>query len=306
MSHRLFVQSCHASLEYDHARMFNDLGYKVGGDWDIGSKQRPKIPGVTDVNSNINEFDLIILHQVPNYVAVMKDLLEKGKRVVLVSFGQADTWQYEAVSAMARDLPHAYIAPYSVKDHRRHREAGCPEHKQRLLYFGKYFEDFQPWTGKYPVCYATCNSIHKRGHGCGWELMKQFKREVPVMLSGKETDEVGGMGEIPEPMMRERFRDSACFVSFGTVPAALIMSQIEAWCAGCPTVCYNNGHGLEEENMALYLERDVPTMVGHTRRLLADKNLREIAHQNSLKNRERFDVKKVGPEWVEFINRIMR
>src|ERR1700753_3811311 len=206
---KLFIQSCHSSLEFDHARMFKDLGYAVFGNWDIGSKQRPKIPGVTDVNSDINDFDFIILHQVPEYVNVMRDLLQKGKRVVLISFGQADTWQYDAVSALCRDFPHAYVAPYSVKDYRRHRESGCPDHKSKLLYFGKYFEDFQPWTGIYPVAYSTCNSIHKRGHGCGWELMKQVKSQVPLMLSGKETDEVGGMGEIPEPTMREQLRDSS-------------------------------------------------------------------------------------------------
>ncbi len=302
----LFVQSCHASLEYDHARMFKDLGYSVFGDWDIGSKQRPKIAGVTDVNSNIDDFDLIILHQVPNYVDFMKNLLNKGKRVVLISFGQADTWQYEAVSGLCRDFPNAYVAPYSVKDHRRHKEAGCPDHKSKLLYFAKYFDDFQPWTGKYPVAYATCNSMHKRGHGCGWELMRQLKQSVPVMLSGKETDEVGGLGEIPEPQIRERLQESSCFVSFGTAPAALVMSQIEAWCAGCPTVCYNNGHGLAEEQMDLLLDNDVNSMIMHSKRLLADKESREFWHQNSLKNRERFDVRKIGPEWVEFINRIAR
>ena len=306
MNERLYIQSCHASLEYDHARMFRDLGYSVFGDWDLGSKQRPKIEGVTDANSNINDFNFIILHQVPNYVDVMRSLLNQGKRVVLISFGQSDTWQYEGVSALCRDYPHGYVAPYSIKDHRRHKEAGCPDHKSKLLYFGKYFDDFEPWTGIHPVVYATCNSIHKRGHGCRWELMKQFKRAVPVMLSGKETDEVGGMGEIPEPTMRERQRDSACFVSFGTSPAALIMSQIEAWCAGIPTVVYDNGHGIAEENMELMLSDDVNTMINHAKRCLADKGSREFWHKASLKNRERFDVKKIGPEWVEFITRILR
>lgn len=306
MNERIFIQSCHASLEYDHARCFKDLGYSVFGDWDLGSNQRPKIEGVTDINSNINDFNFIVLHQVPNYADVMKNLLQAGKRVVLVSFGQADTWQYDAIGALCRDFPHAYVAPYSIKDFRRHKESGCPDHKSKLLYFGKYFEDFEPWTGIHPVAYATGNSIHKRGTGCGWELMKQLKKEVPLMFSGKETDEAGGMGEIPEPMMRQRMRDSSCFVSFGTAPAALIMSQIEAWCAGCPTVCYNNGFGIEEEKLAILLEKDVTAMIAHTKRLLVDQAFKETCHQNSLKNRERFDIKKVGPEWVEFITRILK
>jgi glycosyltransferase involved in cell wall biosynthesis len=114
------------------------------------------------------------------------------------------------------------------------------------------------------------------------------------------------MGEIPEPMMRERFRDHAAFVSFGTVPAAVVMSQIEAWCAGIPTVIYDNGFGIAEENMELLLSNDVKIMINHTQRLLADKGSREFWHKASLKNRERFNVKTVGPQWVEFINRILR
>lgn len=306
MKPSLFIQSSHASLEYDQARMFNDLGYKVGGDWDIGSKQRPKIAGVTDYNADIKDFDLVVLHQVPGYVDVMRRHLQQKKRVALVSFGQADTWQYQALGELCKDYPNAYVAAYSKKDHRLHLEHGCPPKKLKLLYFGKYLEDYQPWVGTEQVCYATCNSFHKRGHGCGWHLFEKIKDQIPVVFSGKETEEVGGLGEISEPDMRERLRTSRCFLSFGTMPAALVMTQMEAWCAGCPTVCYNNGSGLAEEKMSLLLETNVDNIVRHAKRLLTNQSYRDMWHRHSLSNAKRFDVKDVGQQWNAFISEMFK
>ncbi len=112
---RIFIKSSHASLEYDQARMLTDLGYPVFGEWDLGSVQRRKIAGVTDRNSNMEDFPLILLHQVPDYTLVMEGLLMRGKRVILSAFGQSDTWQYEAVANLCLNFPHAYVAAYSEK-----------------------------------------------------------------------------------------------------------------------------------------------------------------------------------------------
>ena len=76
---KIFIKSSHASLEYDQARMLVDLGYKVGGDFDIGSKQRKKIEGVTDRNSNVEDFDIVLLHQTPDFEIVMANYLNMGK-----------------------------------------------------------------------------------------------------------------------------------------------------------------------------------------------------------------------------------
>lgn len=301
----IFIQSSHASLEWDQARMFTDLGFRVAGDWDLGSKQRSKIRGVTDHNEDRANFNLILLHQIPDYHEHMKLLLEQGKRVILSAFGQSDTWQYKAIAELCARYEHAYVAPYSTKDNRLYLAHGCPPQKCRLLRFGKYLSDFKPWTGRKLAAYATGNEIHLRGHGCGWALMKLVMEQCPVILSGKRTDEVGGMGEITEQAMHDLMADSACFLSFGTVPAAWIMSQMEAWCAGCPTVIYDNGHGIDEEAMPLLLANSVDKIVGLVNRLISDTDFRQQWHETSLLNAKLFDVRTIGPQWVDFINTVM-
>ena len=300
----IFIQSCHASLEYDQARMLTDLGYPVFGSFDIGSSQRPKIPGVTDRNSDREDFGLILLHQVPDYNLHMEGLLMRGKRVVLSAFGQSDTWQYEAVANLCRNYPHGYIAAYSEKDYRLHLEKGCPPEKIRLLRFGKYLSDFEPWTGDSTMAYAAGNDIHNRGNGCGWELLKKVRESVPLVLSGKNTNEVGGLGEITEVKMHELMRGAACFISFGTAPAPFVMTQMEAWCAGCPTIIFNNGFGIAGEGLEIILCSSVEEVIHHAWRLIRSPEDRCAAHEASLRNAAKFDVKAVGPQWVKFIEEI--
>ena len=285
--------------------MLLDLGHEVGGSFDVGSKQRRKIPGVTDREWSMDDFEIVLLHQVPEYCSVMEDLLKKGKRVILSSFGQADTWQYEACGRICRDFDHAWVTPYSIKDASAHVQHGAPEEKVRMIRFGKYLTDYEPWTGGSGVIYSSCNSIHKRGHGCGWHLMEGAMKDLPISLSGKETQEVGGMGEIAEERMRELYRSSDAFLSFGTAPAAVVLTQIEAWCSGCPTAIFDNGHGISGEGMRGIVSNRYEVLLEECRRLIADPEYRQSRHRDSLANAAQFDIKSVGPKWDDLIREVM-
>lgn len=303
---KVYIQSCHASLEYDEARMLHGMGYKVGGNFDIGSTQRPKITGVTDHNHDIADFSTIILHQVPDYTKVMETFLTQGKNVVLVSFGQIDTWQYAEIGRMCATYPNAWVAAYSKKDYNHHIMHGAPSNKIRMIRFGKYLTDFDPWVGNGGYIYATCNSIHQRGHGCGWQHMQYAMSQIPIKLSGKDTDQVGGLGQIEEEEMRRHYRDAAAFISFGTMPATMVLTQIEAWCAGCPTVIWNNGFGIADEGFRGIITQDVEGMIAECRLILQDEEYRKSRHRDSIWNSDQFDVSNVGHQWNSLLMEVMR
>lgn len=300
----VFIQSAHASLERDHAVSFLSKGHRVFGHFDIGSKQRDKIVGVTDVNSDIEDFNLIVLHQVPDYVGVMKNLLERGKRVILVDFGQTDEWQYKAVAELLRNFQHAWVAPYSKKDERRHLIYGGIPNKVRMIRFGKPLNEFEKWEGSGGYIYASCNSIQHRGEGCGWDHMARCLKELPLVLSGKETKDCGGIGEITEQEMRNRYKEAAGFISFGTAPAPLVLTQIEAWCAGCPTVLYDNRHGITEEGMLGILEQNPTKMIEECVKLLESVDYRRQRHEESLLNAKEFDGEKVAEQWNRLLEEV--
>lgn len=301
---KIFIQSCHASLEWDHARLLSDLGFDVHGEFDIGSNQRPKIPGVTDRNSNRDDFDIIILHQVPNYIDVMRDLLQKGKRVVLVAFGQTDTWQFEAMAKLCNEFRHAYVAAYAAKEFRRCWEYGVKDGKLRLIRFAKYLTDFPDWIGDSPFVYASGNDIHNRGHGCGWDKFVEVRGKCSVVLSGKNTNEVGGLGEIPESKMRELMQHAAGFISFGTMPAPIVLTQIEAMCAGCPLVVHDNKMGLREDELDILIEDSTDDVAMQATRLINDESFRRERHLSALESRKAFDVNVIGPMWVELLKEV--
>lgn len=305
---KIFIKSSHASLEYDQARMLVDLGYKVGGDFDIGSKQRKKIDGVTDRNSNVEDFDIVLLHQTPDFEIVMTNYLNMGKKVIINAFGQGCDRQHKIVADLCKTNPNAYVCSYSKKDYEIYRRLDVPQHKLEMIRFSKYLEqDFKPWLGKWPVCYISCNAIYRRGEGCGWEILKQVEASgLPIILGGGETAENTefGIGETPEAGMRNIYRHAMCHLHLGTKPAPITLTLIEAFCSGTPVVAYHNGCGLMEEGFELDFQDSVPGLIGAIHKILHNPVERRNQHEKSLRNGQQFDIRKTGQEWKTLIERI--
>lgn len=225
--------------------------------------------------------------------------------MVLVAFGQSDKWQFEETARLCNKFDHAFVANYSRTDLRRHSDAGASEDKSRLIRFAKYPGDFKPWTGNIPRAYAACNSIHLRGPGCAWDLFSQVMQRCPVVLSGVKTEDVGGLGQVPVGRMHELFQTSACSVSFGTMPAAMTLAQIEAVCAGCPLVIWDNNHGCRDEGLTRMVHGTVESIVNDINMLISGEEYRRQRHEESLEAAEMFNVKNVRPLWEELLERVM-
>lgn len=301
----LYIQSAHGSLEYDQARMFVDLGYKVTGKFDVGGTQRPKIQSVTDNNSDIKDSDIIILHQVPDYTFVMNDHLNQGRKVILVAFGQGDVWQHKKVSEFCASFKNSYVAAYSVKDFEMHKSLGCPENKIKLIRFSKYLSDYKPWKGDWPVCYVSCNSIQRRGAGCGWEMLEKIEKEVPIMLGGRETETTNfGLGQLEYKALPNIYSHVQCHLSLGTVPAPMTLTLIDAFCSGTPVVAYNNGAGIDKENFGIIIENSVEGIINSIRNILSHRDFRNECHVKSKNNAKLFDVKIIGEQWKALIDKV--
>ena len=304
---KIFIKSCHATLEYDQARMLHNMGYHVGGNFDIGSKQRKKLPGITDTNSNIDEFDTILLHQTEDFDLVMESFLQQGKKVILSAFGQGCDRQHINVSNLCKQYENAYVSSYSVKDYNMYVGFGCPSHKIEMIRFGKYLDDFKPWKGKWPLCYISCNAINRRGAGCGWEILKAIENSgLPIILSGNETAENTefGLGEIDEKAMHNTFSNAMCHLHLGTIPAPITLSLLEAFCSGTPVVAYNNQHGLINEGFEIDFYDDAQGLAHGIHRMLTDESYRQEQHKKSLRNAKYFNIHEVAPKWRTLLEKL--
>jgi len=293
--------------------MFVSMGHQVAGNFDTGSKQRPKLEGVTDVSYDVREAmshaDMIVLHQCDNYSMVFKQYCDgMGKKpVVLNYFGQGCDEQHHHVAAILGNTPNAYVVCYSRKEEHMFKKLGAPEEKYRMIRFGKVLEEFREpgWNGRLPIGYMSCNSIERRGEGCGWPAAKRLIDSVgfPLLLSGRETESLpNGIGELDYEGIKSMYRNARCFVSLGTKPAPLVLTQIEAMMTGCPVIVLDNGCGILQEGLPLFVAKSVEDVEFLVRRMCEDIRYATEASQAARQRVEdEFSMAKIMDRWKVFM-----
>lgn len=298
---KIWINSCHAALEYDEAQTFVTLGHEVSGLFDIGSNQRPKVHGVTDIDSpkeiheknntrsiklaDIENPDVVIVHQTADYPERVKAFAEQGVAVVSIIFGQGNPGQHNALARIAREFNNVWIVPYALKEYNIYVRYGAPIDRLRMIRFGKMDVDFAPdeWIGDDPVCFIPCNSIHKRGDGCNWNAVHMMLGAgLPIVLGGKDTEQVGGLGELTFEEYRSRLKHSFCYLHVGTIPAPYTLTLVEAACSGTPIVALNNGHGLSGEGFSIDMADKVENAASLIQTMLSNEDYRRARHDHSV------------------------
>jgi hypothetical protein len=312
---RVFIESCHSALEYDQVQMFSVLGHEIAGHFDVGSKQRPKIAGITDTSLDpavgLEGADLYIMHQVPSYIDRFRAAcMQRGKRpVVLNCFGQTDKWQFEGVSDTLKTYPNGFVVAYSKREYNLFLAAGAPANKVRMIRFGKAVNEYQAfggWNGDAQFAFVAGNSIHRRGEGCGWPILGRVLSESPhsLLISGKDTEELpNGLGELSFDTLRSMYRNARCFVSMGTCPAPYVLTLMEAMCSGCPVIAYNNGWGIRDEGFDIIVVDSPYLLSYYINQLIKDKAFAQYWSQKVKTSAMRnFEMGKVAMDWANFLN----
>jgi hypothetical protein len=309
----VFIASCHASLEFDQVIMFGLMGHNVAGSFDVGSKQRPKIVGITDKSNDVRDAfkgaDMIVMHQCENYSNVFQQYCnEMGKRpVVLNYFGQGCEEQHKHVATILKSVPNAYVVCYSRKEERMFKALEAPDRKFRMIRFGKVLDDFAlhgGWDGTIPMAYMTCNSAERRGEGCGWPALKELMDSMlPMILSGKETETLRrGIGELDYEGMKTMYRNARCFVSLGTVPAPMVLTQIEAMVMGCPVIVMDNGCGIAQEGLPLIVVKNTREIAWWVESFIVEyPRAVAVSKKAATQVEDEFNMEKVAGRWASFM-----
>jgi len=312
---KIFIESCHASLEYDQAVMFSKMGHQVAGSFDVESTQKPKIKGCTDKSYRVKEAfvgaDLFVLHQVEDYANVFSRHIRDmwPRPVVLTYFGQGCDAQHEQVADILQHEENAFVVCYSYKELYLLRSLGAPENKVKLIRFGKELSEFRQhggWTGRLPICFIACNAIKRRGDspggGMSWEIAKELiESDLPIVIGGRESLGLPcGIGELSWEALRSMYRQARCYLSLGTKPAPYVLTIVEAMCTGTPTIAYDNGCGIAEENLGCR----VASSIDEIKAMIASCMNTGYARQTSremLKASEAFNMEDVAHQWQSFM-----
>lgn len=306
----LYIESAHAALEHDQSYMFAVvMGYAVAGEFDIGSKQRPKLQHITDKNlpkqEGLEHADIYLMHQVPEFDVQFNAYCQRRKKpVVLHYFGQGCERMHRNVAVILNQYPNAYVSAYSRTDYQRLIDFGANPEKVRMIRFGKELAHYGTWNGNLPVAYLSGNSFHRRGVGCGFvQFQELIKCKTPILVSGKDTDELPyGLGELSYAALLNMYRTCRCYVSMGTTPAPYVLTLSEALCMGMPVVAYNNGAGIAYEDLGVKVCNSVVDMYHEIIRLIDEKEYANRQSKIMIEKSKQFDIRYVGKQWDDFIN----
>lgn len=320
---RCFFNSCHASLEHDVADIFKTLGVKiVKANNDREHTERPHIPGYNDMDygdelrnrvenmmCNAEDFEGC------NFIFMMNGSdfqhrvshFAKFKPVIVYIFGQHTDLQLAEYAGKMNNqfekglTPNIFTVCYGKREYEYLEARLCSEIKHHLFHirFLKRLEHYFPWKipllttdpnttigpipTRLPFVFTACNSIQKRGYGCGWDELQEIRHRFPHILTGNETDEVGGTGRITFAELRQLFWTCGAYLSFPAWPAPMVMNLYEAMLSGCPTAFLDNNQGAKEEGLfddgVGCLSTSPNELYEYCKRALRDKGFRDEQSQ---------------------------
>jgi len=295
---RIYIASCHACLERDHAKLLTELGHHITGRFDIGSTQRPKIKGVTDRNSDYKDADLILLHQCEKFPEVARTYAEQGYPVILNAFGQGSMQQHIKMAALTRENDKVKVVAYSKKDYETYKSMDA---NVSMIRFCDWPGEYHAWQGDWAACIVMSNSIHRRGDACGWDILSVLRATgLPIYAIGQDTQDIPfGLGLIPWDMLKIMMSHARCMLSLGTIPAPMLMHQMQGLMAGMPVVAYDNDAGIAGEVIAgIKVEKAVNRLESEIRELIENPPNIEWSRKSRKSAIDNFDEGKIKNQWA--------
>lgn len=241
--------------------------------------------------------------------------------VLFQSFRNYDHDQDELLSAEQRSLPRLYLEhdpPRESPTDTRHPAADtdvlvvhvtpfnelmwdCGTSSTRVVDHGVTVPADARYTGELERGLVIVNNLARRGRRLGLDVFERVRREVPLDLVGMNSEEVGGLGEVPPPEL-PAFAARYRFLFNPIRYTSLGLAVCEAMAVGLPVV------GLATTEMATalrndvsgYVDTDVSRLVERMRALLSDRELaRRLGEGARREALRRFSLARFAADWDE-------
>jgi glycosyltransferase involved in cell wall biosynthesis len=270
----ILLLASHAVAEFDDIRMFTDMGHDVfcpGGYQDPtqpGEAIRPGIPNApvhpdlieacelvrhtqgdpgpridwakAHVASDVLDWaDVIIVHHFPEVWIAQQWPRIRHKRVVWRTCGQSNPHLEQAMARYRRD--GLQIVRYSPAERRFFEPRKAWAGEDALIRFGKYPDDYGPWTGENVHVANLTQDLAARGDACGYGFWLEATAGLPTMPAGKGSEALRGYGILSYRHMLHYLSASRVYLYTGTRPASYTLGLIEAMLSGVPVVSIDAG-----------------------------------------------------------------
>jgi hypothetical protein len=146
---------------------------------------------------------------------------------------------------------------------------------------------------------TVVNGMQKRARIAGYDLFLQAQQTIPLDAVGMQTEEFGGLGDVPYRDLHRRLADYRFLFSpirYTSLPLAVI----EAMTIGMPVVALATTElpAVIQHGKTGYVSCNISELVGHMRCLLADQEeARRLGEQAQSVARERFGLTRFIRDW---------
>lgn len=231
--------------------------------------------------------------------------------------------QYEVLSAQQRKLPKVYLEhdpPRETPTDTKHVIGSREILVVHVTNFNRLMWDNRQaltkviehgvtdpgvrYNGELNKGIVVINNLASRGRRLGEDIFQQIRKHVPVDLIGMNSEDLGGLGEIPHPEL-PAFLSRYRFLLNPIRYTSLGLSVCEAMMLGMPVV------GLATTEMVTVVENGVSGFVHTDVRYLIDK-MNELIHdrlwagrlgENARKEAQsRFGIRRFCREWEHVFN----
>lgn len=249
--------SCHAILEYDELKLFEELGlhyFSLGSyvfPYNPADPIRPPLKFHPDEKyyahplpqqhaltaEFVAPFDVIIVMHVPEWITQNWEII-KHKRVIWRSIGQSTPGvEAKLTPYRAQGLE---VVRYSPREVLIEGNIGA----DALIRFYKDEREFYGWSGGGNEVVTFAQNMMHRGEHLNVTAYRQIVQGFNAHVYGPKNEEMGELngGLLTYEQMKQKMRDCRVFVYTGTQPASYTLSFIEAMMTGCPMVCLGATH----------------------------------------------------------------
>ncbi len=328
--------SCHAILEYDELKMFEELGLDYFALGSYLNPQKPVDPIRPALNNKphddliaiapprekipkefIDKFDVVMLMDGHPTLGWLDGSWEnmKHKRVILRMIGQSTPTRELRIKEY-RDKG-VQVVRYSPREERMANYAGA----DAMIRFGKDENEFAGWHGSTAQVLNFTQNLQARGESCHHETTINVMSRIPgAKIYGPNNEVLGSLngGLLPYETMKEKYKSYRAYFYNGTQPACYTLTFIEALMAGIPMVCIGPDSQRITKNICGevyeipdliqhgsngYVTDDINQMVYYIQLLLSDHGIAKRMSDNARATGIRhFGKENIKKQWAQFLH----
>lgn len=330
---KILYLSCHAILEYDELKLFEELGldYFSLGSYIVPIKPvdaiRPALSKIPDEwlvahapdrenipQEFIDKFDVIIVMHKREWIIDNWEKL-KHKKVIWRTIGQS-TPEYERSLFRLRQ-EGLKVVRYSLREANIADNIGC----DMVIPFYKDPNEFKGWNGQTNEVINFSQNMKDRAEHCNFDAFTKLAEGFNAHVYGPRNENAGALsgGYMTYDEMKQKMRDAAVYIYTGTQPACYTLNLIEAMMTGIPIVALGPKFGnslniagdlyeipdIIKDTVNGFWSDSIEELRGRIKFLLENKDhARRIGNAGRQTAIERFGVDVVRQKWSDYLTLI--